>query len=324
MHDNDKIPGVVQISLTSRCQCRCRHCGVSLIRKKISEELSLEDLKTIFADLQQAGTKVVDFFGGEPTLRKDMFEIITLGQSCGFYLLLETNGFCLDEPYVLKLKSAGIDQVYISLDDYNEEFHDTNRNLKGVFKRAVRAINLCRENNVPVDVSFVPKDEKYFVDGHANKFFSFVFKNGADKVRILLPRFTGSMQLTSDSPFSDGKEQELIKYIDTKYLNRIYFHSPDTPLTDITICSAKQYFCHIMADGNVLPCPYLPLIFGNIKKESISNIFARIQNSEIMRIGGTHCLARDIDFVKKYLDKITPDMPYLRINEYGEPISYSC
>ncbi len=310
-------PKVVQVSLTNRCQCSCRHCGVTKLMQNPKYEPTLQELDGIFRDLRRSGTEIIDLFGGEPTLRRDIFEIIRLGRAHGLTVLIETNAFLLNETFVRNLKSAGLKRIYISLDDYRERNHDANRGCKGLFKRAVRAIALCRSFRIPVDVSIVPANEDYFYNGHMNGFCDFVLSLGANKVRILLPRFTGNMQLTHDSPFTDENEQDLVRYIHPRYLERVYFHSPDTPDNDITRCSAKQFFCHITATGDVLPCPYLPLKFGNIKEESISGIFARIQSSEVMKIGAMHCLARDIGFVKKYLVHLKPDVPYLDVDEKG-------
>ncbi len=313
----DSQPRVVQVTLTNRCQCACRHCGVTKLKQNPKYEPTLQELDAIFTDLKKSGTKIIDLFGGEPTIRQDIFEIISLGRSHGFMVLIETNGFLLDEVFVRSLKSAGLNRIYISLDDYIARNHDANRGRKGLFTRVVKAIELCRQFSIPVDVSIVPPNEEYFYHGHMNRFCDFVLSRGADKVRILLPRFTGNMQFTDDSPFTDGNEQGLVRYIRPRYLERVYFHSPDTPDSDITRCSAKQFFCHITTTGDVLPCPYLPLKFGNIKQESISGIFARIQSSEVMKIGAMHCLARDIGFVKKYLVHLKPDQPYLDVDEQG-------
>lgn len=316
MHVNHG-PKVVQVSLTNRCQCSCVHCGVTKLNQKKEDELSLPELDVIFTDLRRSGTEVIDLFGGEPTLRQDIFEIIRLGKDRGLTVLMETNGYLLDELFVHKLKSSGLERVYISLDDYTAQCHDAHRNVKGLFRRVVDAMRFCRRYQLPIDVSVVPRDEDYFYHGHMNRFFDFVLSMGAQNVRILLPRFTGNMHFTDDSPFTDENEQDLVQYIHPRYLPRVYFHSPDTPHNDITRCSAKQFFCHITTTGDVLPCPYLPIRFGHIKQESVLSIFQRIQSSEVMKIGGMHCLARDIQFVKKYLVHITPDKGYLHVDAQG-------
>ena len=74
---------VVQLTVTNRCQCHCKHCGVAKLRKVMKEELPLERIEALFQDLRLAGVLVVDLFGGEPTLRHDLFHIIRLGKASG-------------------------------------------------------------------------------------------------------------------------------------------------------------------------------------------------------------------------------------------------
>lgn len=115
---------VVQLTLTNRCQCNCKHCGVSKLREAIKGELAFEQIDLLFQDFRLAGCLVVDLFGGEPTLRRDLFDIIERGKSYGFRLSLETNGYVIDQSYMERLVAAGLDQIYLSLDDYRAEIHD--------------------------------------------------------------------------------------------------------------------------------------------------------------------------------------------------------
>src|SRR5512143_2450510 len=112
---------VVQLTLTNRCQCNCKHCGVSKLREAIKGELSLEHIDLLFQDFRLAGCLVVDLFGGEPTLRHDLFDIIARGKSYGFFVSLETNGYVIDQAYMKRLAATGLDQIYLSLDDYRAD-----------------------------------------------------------------------------------------------------------------------------------------------------------------------------------------------------------
>lgn len=316
-NEGKRKPLVVQVSVTDRCPCSCRHCGVAYQRRAGAPEPSLDDLRAVFADLARSGTAVVDLFGGEPTVRQDLCAIVRSAKAFGFRTFVETNGFFLDEPRVQALKDAGLDGLYVSLDHDEEAVHDRNRNRKGVFRRAVRGIGLCRRHGMPVHVSYVPAARSDFESGRVNRFLDFAFAVGAQKVRILLPRYSGSMRLDEDAPFSGGRDQELLRYLPWHVYGRVYFHSSDTPMEDITRCSAKQYFCHITTRGDVLPCPYLPVVFGNVRREPLAPIFDRIQQSPLMRMGGTRCLARDLEFVRSHLSRTTPERPCLHADENG-------
>ncbi|TFG93237.1 MAG: radical SAM protein, partial [Syntrophobacterales bacterium] len=98
---------IVQLTLTNRCQCHCEHCGVSKLRQAIKGELTLPQIDSLFRDFKMAGCLLVDLFGGEPTLRSDLFEIIKLGKSYGFMISLETNGYVIDRAYMERLSATG-------------------------------------------------------------------------------------------------------------------------------------------------------------------------------------------------------------------------
>jgi len=161
---------VVQLTLTNRCQCNCEHCGVSKLREAIKGELTAEQIDSIFRDLKLAGCLVVDLFGGEPALRHDLFDIIERGKSYGFIMSLETNGYVIDRAYMERLSATGLDQIYLSLDDYRAEVHDRRRGKNGSFERAVRALELGAKTGIAMHVSLVPQTREFFINGDINRF----------------------------------------------------------------------------------------------------------------------------------------------------------
>ena len=314
MKSGPQLPKVVQVSVTDRCQCSCAHCGVSFLRGGGRKpDPSFGDIKKIFLDLKAFGGCSVDLFGGEPTLRKDLCEIVALGSSYGLGMLLETNGALLDRPYLQGLKKAGLGMIYLSLDDYSEAAHDEIRGRKGVFKAAVRALNLCRELGLTAHVSMVPREKEYFTDGRMNKFIRFCMANGAVKVRILFPSRVGSWSLNSCGHLSEKEEREVFGSVKPRYRRHIYVEDMESnpSLSAKTKCPAKSLFCHITTAGLVLPCPYLPLVFGDIKKESLLSIFSRIQGHPCMKENGCYCPSRDEGFLARRLAGVSESRPYL-------------
>lgn len=305
---------IAQINITNACQCNCKHCGVSFLRQHIKETLSIQDLEYIFQDLKASGCKIVDLFGGEPTIREDIFEIVSLGKSYGFGMLIESNGYLLDREFVKKLKDSGLDRLFLSLDDYREELHDERRKRQGAYKRVLKAIEYASLEGITVHVSIVPPNKDFFTDGHMNKFMELCFNQGADKVRILFPSDVGNWSKEETNKISKKDEIEVFKCIDQKYYDRIYTEAEHNPIGDESSCSAKNFFAHIMSNGQILPCPYLPFVFGNIYNESITTIFNRIQEHPVMRQNGLYCPSRDPEFMKKYLSEINKDNPFKFIN----------
>jgi MoaA/NifB/PqqE/SkfB family radical SAM enzyme len=295
----------------------------------IKGELTLEQIDLLFQDFKLAGCLVVDLFGGEPTLRHDLFDIIERGKSYGFILSLETNGYVLDQPYVERLVKAGLDQIYLSLDDYRAETHDGIRRKKGSFDRAMRALELGAKSGIIMHVSTVPQSPRFFIDGEINRFMQFVLDHGAEKVRLLLPRFVGDSIREGSGPMCAGEERELFSHVSPEYFDYIYLHTPGTPLGEKNICTAKHVFCHIMANGWMAPCPYFPLVFGDATRESTIDVFERIQAHPLVRLGGDYCPMRNEEYIDKHMRKLGLDHPFFPITvenqvDLGAPCGAGC
>lgn len=317
------LPGVVQLSLTNKCQYNCRYCGVKYLNRAINEELSLPQIKEIFNDFKIAGVKCVDLSGGEPTLRKDLFEIIKLGKSYGFEMVLETNGALLNYNYLEDLKKANIDTIFLSLDDYVENNHDKGVGLKGSFQKAVKALNYCKELNLNVHTSIVPKSREYFINGDINRYIKFCLDNGAKKIRILFPSYVGNCSSEKKEFCSKKEELNLLKFIEEKFYDYVYVESALSELKTIisekeVLCPAKICFCYVLGNGLVTPCPYLPIVFGDIRKESIVEIFSRMQDHPYMKNRGIYCPTRDKKYLQECLGEITKDNPLKYISSLNK------
>ena len=320
---------VVQLTLTNRCQCRCEHCGVSKLRKVIKGEPTIPQIDELFRDFKRAGCQLVDLFGGEPTLRRDLFEIIALAKSYGFLVSLETNGYVIDQTYMDQLSASGLDQIYLSLDDYRAAEHDKRRGKRGCFQRAVRALELGAKTPILMHVSIVPQTREFFTSGDMNRFMEFVLAHGADKVRLLLPRFVGDSIREEGGPMCAGVEPELFSHVFPHYKDYIYVHTPGTPLGKTNVCTAKQVFCHVMSNGWVAPCPYFPLVFGNVLREPIVDIFERIQAHPLVRLGGDFCPMRNEEYINDHIRGLGIEHPFFPITvdnqlDLGAPCTGGC
>ncbi len=304
---------VVQLTVTNRCQCNCTHCGVSKLRQAMKDELSFEQIDILLQDLRLAGCQVVDLFGGEPTLRRDLFDIIIRAKSYGFFVSLETNGYAIDEAYMDRLAESGLDQIYLSLDDYRPEGHDAIRRKAGAFDHAVRALGLGAKSGIMMHVSTVPQSPDFFYSGDINRFMQFVLDHGAQMVRLLLPRFVGDSIRADGRPLAAGEERALFSHVSPRYRDYMYLHTPGTPLGEKNICTAKQVFCHIMTNGWVAPCPYFPLVFGDATLEPIIDVFERIQSHPLVRMGGDYCPMRNEDYINNHIRQLGLDRPFFPI-----------
>lgn len=147
-----KAPVVIW-NLIRRCNLTCKHCYSISADKDFPNELSTEQVFKTLEDLKQFGVSVLILSGGEPLLRKDIFEISQRAKEMGFYVGLSSNGTLIDKNNINNITKIGYDYVGISLDGI-EETHDKFRRLKGAFQSSLNAVRLCKENNIKIGIRF--------------------------------------------------------------------------------------------------------------------------------------------------------------------------
>ena len=81
----------------------------------------------------------LEFFGGEVTLRGDLFSILAFAQRLGVQTFVTTTGVGLDDAELDRMVAAGIKDLSISVDAPSAEVHDDLKGREGMFAAATRA-----------------------------------------------------------------------------------------------------------------------------------------------------------------------------------------
>ncbi len=135
-------PEVIQVSLTYRCNLRCKMCSIAGLAPE-EEELSTSQIFHIIDEANNYGIKALLLTGGEPFLREDIFKICGYSHHKGLTNIITTNGTIIDENTADDIAKAGINHIHLSLDGL-EETHDFFRG-KGAFRKTVNAIRILNE-----------------------------------------------------------------------------------------------------------------------------------------------------------------------------------
>lgn len=138
-------------NLTNRCNLHCAHCYSSASGGAV-EELTQERIREVIEDLKREKVRYVILSGGEPLLRKDIFDIARTLKDAGFKTSLSTNGLLIEEDNVQEIKKH-FDYVGISIDG-TPEVHDAMRGRKGSFQKSLRALVLCMERGIKTGLRF--------------------------------------------------------------------------------------------------------------------------------------------------------------------------
>ncbi|MDO9028532.1 MAG: radical SAM protein, partial [Candidatus Roizmanbacteria bacterium] len=126
------------------CNFKCDYCYGNYGNRKGIPDFSTKQLLKIIDELKGMGTRILTLHGGESLLRKDFGEILNYAKLKGFYVGFNSNG-ALVPKRVNELKS--LDLLCISMDG-REENNDKHRG-KGSFNKALTALDVARENNIP-------------------------------------------------------------------------------------------------------------------------------------------------------------------------------
>lgn len=132
--------------ITNRCNLRCAHCGVRGGETAYTD-LSLEDFASALPDLLKLGLQSVTLTGGEPLVRKDLFDLIAVLKLCGVKVGMVSNGHHF-ERFEAQFRAHLPDALAISIDGL-EQSHDQLRLFPGSYKQTLKALRLARDWKIP-------------------------------------------------------------------------------------------------------------------------------------------------------------------------------
>ena len=148
----DKKPVVVW-NCTRSCNLKCVHCYSQSQNLYYEGELSTEEGKRLIDSIADFGSPVILFSGGEPMMRKDLFELIQHATSRGLRAVISTNGTLITPEVAARLKDFNLSYVGVSLDG-TEEVNDRFRGVAGAYVRAISGIRACQNAGLKVGLRF--------------------------------------------------------------------------------------------------------------------------------------------------------------------------
>ena len=146
------IPEEVMIEVESKCNFNCHFCfnQISFAKKgRNIKPLSSNFIKKTIDSIAQNGIEIVKFTGGEPLLRKDIFQLMEYAKEKGLEVRLNTNCSLIDSKVAKKL-SRIVDNILIPIESDNEKEESKITGLKDVLKKKIKAVELLKEEGIPV------------------------------------------------------------------------------------------------------------------------------------------------------------------------------
>ncbi|MCW1296543.1 MAG: radical SAM protein [Candidatus Parvarchaeota archaeon] len=271
-----KIKSVVY-SCTRACNLNCKHCYQDA-GKKSKNELDTKRAINLIVEISELGGKQLLFSGGEPLLRKDIYNLIYEAKARGLEVELLSNGTLINDRVAQILSSLNVDGVQISIDG-EKEFHDWLRGKS--FDKAINAIKNLHDYHIQTEIAMVAMSKNYNqIENIADVAQSF----GA-RFRVLRFLPLGRGAKNSYLSIDDKIYREIAERIKSKY--NVTFAGIDTER-----CSAGIESIAIDPEGNVLPCELLiDYKMGNVREKSLKDILDDNRLKDFVREKSRKCKA---------------------------------
>lgn len=138
-------PITIVWNFTNRCNLNCLHCHQDSSPMSSYPELTTSQAFKVIDNMSDAGVVILTFSGGEPLLRKDLYDAIKRANDKGLLCTIASNGILMTREVARKLAKVGIRRVEIGLDGARAETHDFLRNKPGSFEATIEGIRNCAE-----------------------------------------------------------------------------------------------------------------------------------------------------------------------------------
>ncbi len=284
----DYKPSLISWNLTRACNLRCPHCYMEGGRKA-ENELTTEECLGLIDEIKALGTEMLILTGGEPLLRKDIYDIARYASKRGIWVVMGTNGVLVTDRVVHKMIECGVKGVAISIDSLEPAKHNHFRGGPDAWEYSVRALEICRANGLQVLVQTTVMDMNY---AEIPKLLEFAREKGAWSFNLYFLVQTGRGQQMNDLS-SERTEAMLAQLVDwqDRYRPMLVRSKCAPQFKQIAYergvgglesggCMAGTQYCRITPQGDVTPCPYMTAVAGNVRDQSFGEIW---RTSSVLR-----------------------------------------
>ncbi len=327
--DFDLAPFTIAWEVTRACAFACVHCRANAQHQPDPNQLTTAESLRLIDQLAEFGSPILVFTGGDPMMRRDLFELIAYATQKGLRCSLTPTATTLPTPErLLKAKEAGIRRIALSLDAPTAEVHDAFRQVPGSWQRTMEilknahSVGLSAQVNTTVSAhnfrilrDMVPFIEQ--VNAVQWSVFFLVPTGRAQAASMISPQeheevFNWLYDLSQKSPF-DIKVTAAPMYRRVAIQRRKadshgaavtfqgagfqYADGLDRPTRGVGDGNGFLFISHV---GDIQPSGFLPITAGNVRADNIVEVYRKselfVDLRDIQKIKGkcAVCEFRDV------------------------------
>jgi len=297
--DLNKNPLIVIWEVTQSCDLACYHCRASAQPKRHPLELSTMEGEKLLRDVAELRPPIFILTGGDPLKRPDIFYLVRRAVAHGLKPAMTPSATpLLTRESIADLKRAGLSRLAVSLDGSTPELHDAFRGVPGSFARTLEAIYWANQFGLPIQVNTsISRRNVHDLENMANllRHFRlvlwsafFLVPTGRAQMDDLLSAeeveesFARLYQLSKVMPFK-------IKTTEAQHYRRFVIQQRiKSKRRDVVEIGAEDWeksipgllpindgkgFVFVSHTGDVCPSGFLPVSAGNVRKQSLADIY---------------------------------------------------
>jgi MoaA/NifB/PqqE/SkfB family radical SAM enzyme len=327
--DGRLAPCSAFLAVTKHCPADCWHC--SLKGRRLGQDLTTSQWLDVIAQLHRLGVCCISMSGGEPSIREDLPTLVRAARDGGAAVEMFTSGIGLTEEKIETLRDAGLWAVGVSLDRTEPQAVNRMRGAANAFDAAIGALENSPRAGLYTFINAVV-DREAVASGEYRRLYELGRRLKIHELRLLEPMPCGRLarsfgRLECPPHQNDTACEHAVAHRDycltpeqVAELRQFHRttnrrgHGPkvcafaEIESPELFGCGAGTFHLHIDPSGNVCPCDFVPLSFGNVLAERLEVILRRM--GEAMRQPRRHC----------FLQTITEQIDRLAL-EHGYPLS---
>lgn len=301
--DFDKAPFTIAWEVTRACAFACKHCRADAQHGRDPQELTTEESYQLIDRLTEFGNPILIFTGGDPMMRRDLFDLIAYASEKGLRCSLTPTATALPTTERLqKAKEAGIRRIALSMDAPRAAVHDEFRQVIGSWERTMRILQNAQEVGLSVQVNttvstfnvdLLPEMVPFIEEVKAVQWsVFFLVPTGRAQAKWLISpeeherTFNWLYDLSTEAPFDikataapmyrrvaiqrkrgEVGENQSVTFQGAGFQYADGLHRPTKGVND------GNGFLFISHNGEIMPSGFLPINTGNVRTDDIVEVY---------------------------------------------------
>ena len=313
-------PVSVVLSISKACAYKCPHCYQ---RKDDPHELPLPILVENVRKMRDFGIVAWAVEGGEPLMRFERLEAV-LAEIAGLEVWVNSTGHGATPERIRRLAELEVTGVMSSIHSVDEKAHDAFTGVAGSWRRALDFLRDCREAGMLVGFNTVLSDREV-IDGGIDRIMALAAENNCDYIQLIHPKACGAWMGRAFDKSLHAEAVRVACAAQRKYNSgkvdiapvltaQVYEESPEM----LGCCCGGIDRFYVGANGDVQPCEFVNISFGNLADVPFETAYARMRKAFAVPCEEWTCerRAEDIGRVTLLRDRNAPlPLPWAETKE---------